>query len=615
MNNPQANIELKSAVPIFEGFTLEMVKPGLQRKARAAVTSVLGNGWQTKQFGDRQIDFEVIRKTRKKTDPGWAWDKTYLLRAQPGVVMAEPMFTVPVSAPPEFREEAREIKPPKKTKPPAKASLKHTKHPAKVTVPDVKAADSGTGTPPLPESDDPQWSIKEVKVPEAWQRFPANKEPGDKVIIGHPDTGYSEHPEILSRLLKNRGHDFVKDDADAKDDLNSGPLLFPGHGTGTSSVIVSPGDAQSNFGNTSNGTPIAVWGVAPGATLIPFRVSRSVVLDTFWAGSGVRNLAKAIELAADRGAHVISISLGTGFPNSRLLKAVQYAQRRGVIILAAAGNYVPFVVWPAAYSEVIAVAASNARRQTWQSSSFGSAVDVTAPGESVWNAGVAPNQFSVGRGSGTSYAVATVAGIAALWLSHHGRDKLIQQYGAEKIPVVFNQILRDSCDQVAGWPSGFGRGLVNADKLLTAPLPGAVAAPVPLMSEAMVEHPAIGRGNLTTFHHLFETAMKPAVAVQNFASTQSADEYLWAALSELLQVTIDEVPARLKEVGQELAFNFAADPVLYKQFAEAVSQPKEEGLELPAAFAAESDAAANLATVRAELLAKPTSKALKQKLS
>lgn len=619
MSSPQANLQLKPAVPIFEGFTLEMVKPGQQRKARAAVTSVLGKGWETKPFGDSGTDFEAIRKTRKKTEnAGWAWDKTYQLRAQPGVVFAEPMFTVPVSAPPDFNAEALEIETRKKTKRPGTVFVQPTKHSAKVTVPDIKLklAEAGFGTQHLPESDDPDWSIKEVKVLEAWQRFPSNKEPGDRVVIGHPDTGYSEHPEILSRLLKNRGHDFVKDDADAKDDLDRGALLFPGHGTGTSSVIVSPRDAQSNFGNTSTGKPIAVWGVAPGATLIPLRVSRSVLLDVAWAGSGVRNLAKAIELAADRGAHVVSISLGTGFPNSRLLKAVQYAQKRGVIILAAAGNVVPFVVWPAAYSEVIAVAASNARRETWRSSSFGSAVDVTAPGESVWNAGVgAPNQFSVGRGSGTSYAVAIVAGIAALWLSHHGRDKLVQQYGVEKIPIIFNQILRDSCDPVSGWPSGFGRGLVNADKVLSAPLPEAATDPVPLMVAALVEHPAIDRGNITTFHHLFETSMRPALRLEGFATTRSADENLWSTLSELLQIPKGEIPSRLKEVGQELAFNFAADPVLYNQFAAAISQPKEPGAESTPAFAPAPAATGNVAAVRAELLSKPTSKALKKKLS
>lgn len=346
---------------------------------------------------------------------------------------------------------------------------------------------------------------------------------------------------------------------------------------------------------------------------MPLRVSRSVVLDVLWAGGGVLNLANAIEMAADRGAHVVSISMGTGFANSRLLKAVQYAQRRGVIILAAAGNYVPFVVWPAAYGEVIAVAASNARHQTWKFSSSGSAVDVTAPGESVWCAGASkPANFSVGRGSGTSYAVATVAGIAALWLSHHGRDKLIQRYGAEKIPVIFNQILRDSCDPMPAWKAGFGRGLVNADKALTAALPNA-AAPIPLMASALSEHPAIDRGGLATFSHLFESSLPQSSRVRGFTSSSNADAKLWSLLAELLNVTAEELPARLKEIGQELAFHLSSDPALYQQFATALSQKKKRAARSAAKVAAPA-VAGDVESVRAGLLAKSTSKALKEKL-
>lgn len=605
MNKP-LRLELKHVAPLFEGFIIQMVQAGQQRKAKAAVTRILGSGWQVKTFGDSGTDFEVTRTSKRNSAAAasWAWEKTYRLRAQPGIVYAEPMFTVPVSAPPEFRYEASELE-----------TGVRAKRPEKETAREIRAAADVFGTNPLPESNDPAWSIKEVKVLEAWQRFPASKEPGEQVIIGHPDTGYSEHPEILSRLLKTKGHDYVNDDADAKDDLDSGLLLFPGHGTGTSSVIVSPKDAQGDFGN-SNGVPAAVWGVAPGARLIPLRVSRSVVLDVLWAGGGVLNLAKAIEFAADSGAHVVSISMGTGVANSRLLKAVQYAQRRGVIVLAAAGNYVPFVVWPAAYSEVIAVAASNARHQTWKFSSFGSAVDVTAPGESVWCAGVSkPANFSVGRGSGTSYAVATVAGIAALWLSHHGRDKLIERYGVEKIPIIFNQVLRDSCDPMPDWKAGFGRGLVNADKVLAAALPNATT-PVPLMASALREHPAIDTGGLATFGHLFESSLPQRSRGRAFRAAGNADAELSSRLAELLNVTEEELPARLKEIGQELAFHLAADPVLYQQFATALSRKKKEsaksiksiaGLTVPAV-------AGNIESVRAALLSKPTSKALKEKL-
>ena len=601
MNRQPPKLELKHGPPLFEGFTLQMVKAGQQRQAKAAVTRVLSSSWQVKAFGDSGTDFEVTSKTKKKNalSAGRAWEKTYRLRSEPGVVYAEPIFTVPVSAPPEFRPEAVQLD--------ARVAGKRSTKAARQK---MRAAADIFGTKPLPESDDPAWSIKEVKVLEAWKLFPVNKEPGAEVIVGHPDTGYSEHPEIISRLLVKKGHDYVKDDADAKDDLDSGLLLFPGHGTGTSSVIVSPKGAQGDYGS-SNGTPIAVWGVAPGAKLIPLRVSRSVVLDVPWAGSGVLNLAKAIELAADRGAHVVSMSLGTGVGSSRLLKAVQYAQRQGVIVLAAAGNYVPFVVWPAAYSEVIAVAASNARRETWKYSSLGSAVDVTAPGESVWCAGVSrPAQFSVGRGSGTSFAVATVAGIAALWLSHHGRDKLVQRFGAEKIPIIFNRILRNTCVPVPAWRFGFGRGLVSAEGVLAAALDDPLT-PIPHMAAALREHPALDNGGLATFHHLFEAALTQSPGGNGSAAMTTADTDLWIRLAELLNVTKEELPGRLKEIGQELAFHLAANPTLYEQFAQSLKR-KPKRATRGSAFTA--TATGDIAAVRSGLLAESTSKALKEKL-
>lgn len=274
------------------------------------------------------------------------------------------------------------------------------------------------------------------------------------------------------------------------------------------------------------------------------------------------------------------------------------------------------MVWPAAYSEVIAVAASNARRETWKYSSFGSAVDVTAPGESVWCAGVSrPAQFSVGRASGTSFAVATVAGIAALWLSHHGRDKLVQRFGAEKIPIIFNRILRDTCDPVPGWKPGFGRGIVNAEKVLAAALDDP-HTPIPHMASALREHPAIDNGGLATFHHLFETALPKSPGRTGFAAMATVDTDLWSRLAELLNVTEEELPTRLKEIGQELAFHLAADPALYEQFAESLSQKKRKPKRATvAAGLAATATTGDIAAVRAGLLAKSTSKALKAKLS
>lgn len=615
MSDRSQEPEIKHSPPLFEGFIIQTVKAGQRKEVRKAVTGVLGAGWEVEAFGDAGTDFEVTRGAKKRgtTSASQAWEKTYRLRAQPGILYAEPMFTVPVSTPPEFRPEAGD----------RRAGAAGAGLSGRAGVSGPRAGAGIFATKPLRESDDPAWSIKEVKVLEAWKRFPQGKEPGEQVVVGHPDTGYSEHPEIVPRLLKKKGYDYVKDDTDAKDELDSGVLLFPGHGTGTSSVIISPRDAQGDFGQI-NGTNIAVWGVAPGAELIPIRVSRSVVLDTPWAGGGVLNLAKAIEFAADRGAHVVSISMGTGFPNTRLLKAVQYAQKRGVIVLAAAGNYVGYVVWPAAYEEVIAVAASNAQHKTWKYSSHGSAVDVTAPGESVWCAGVGDGgEFAVGRGSGTSFAVATVAGVAALWLSHHGRAKLGQRYGVEKIPAIFNQILRDNCDPMPDWKGGYGRGLVNAEKVLAAPLPGG-ASPVPMMASALRDHPVIDRGGLATFGHLFESALSGGGRARTLAAEGRAEAELRTRLAELMNVAAEELPARLKEVGQELAFHLSADPALYRQFEAALSRKKPRAVGRAAAppaagragaTAAAVPAAAGVEAVRAGLLSKGTSAALKGKLS
>ena len=136
------------------------------------------------------------------------------------------------------------------------------------------------------------------------------------------------------------------------------------------------------------------------------------------------------------------MSLGGPLPSFALHDAIEDATNAGLILVAAAGNQWPFVVFPARYDEVIAVAASNCADQRWVSSASGSDVDITAPGESVWRAETkSTGTFDVSRSSGTSYAAAQVAGAAALWLAHHGRSTLVGRYGAANVPAVFKELL------------------------------------------------------------------------------------------------------------------------------------------------------------------------------
>ncbi len=516
-SNNQTNLN-----PIFEGFFLQMVMPGLEGRVSEIVTQALGANWEVKPIGDNFTEFEVTQHEDTLSTKD-AWDKSYHLLGQSGVVDAQPLFAVPF-----LGEESNQ----------------------QVTI------DA--------ESDDVDWSLKQLRVFEAWSRFQdPNQLPGHDIIIGHPDTGYTKHPEIINNLLIEQGYDFLKNDSDATDELETPPTELinnPGHGTSTASVAISPQGSQANYPSGK-----FVTGVAPGAKLLPLRISFSVVL------LSIINLATAIEYAADRGVHVLSISMGTALFNQRLRSAIIYAQKRGVIIIAASGTSIPYVVWPAAYDEVIAVTGSNVRREIWKGSSRGKQVDVTAPGDGVWYAKTQRKDgkitFDVLQGSGTSFSAPLVAGVAALWLSYHGRDQLIARYGAEKIPFIFNQILRDSCEKFPTWkPNKFGEGIVNAEKVLITPLPDNINASLIAPGLALQQFSSIDSGRLDTFTHLFDSQI----------SDNRDDAKLQACLAELLQIPETELPKRLKEVGQELAFNFAMNPELYNQFANSLhAQPNQ----------------------------------------
>ena len=321
------------------------------------------------------------------------------------------------------------------------------------------AASLGGDEKPLPGTEDPLWALKNLHVLQSWDRSP---ERGQGVVVAQPDTGVTTHPELNPGVDTTRDRDLLDNDDDATDPLTKRWWWMdnPGHGTGTASVVISR-------------EPGVVVGSAPKATLVPLRSNRSVVL--VFDG----DVARAVEYARQIRSHVITMSLGgVGF-SPALRAAIDAAIRDGILVLAAAGNQVGFVVAPANYGEVIAVAASNIQDRPWSGSSHGPAVDVTAPGESVHVARAdkasGGNVYTTGFGSGTSYAVALTAGVAALWLAHHGRDALIARYGKPNLQAVFIEVLRHTTRRPAGWDTGeYGSGIVNADALLTTPLAAAV---------------------------------------------------------------------------------------------------------------------------------------------
>lgn len=304
------------------------------------------------------------------------------------------------------------------------------------------------------------WVHRILRWEQALAAMSADVRGGRGIRIGHPDTGYTLHQNLgLTGLDLTTDRDVIDNDADALDDLQQNalwPLPFPGHGTATASVIVGHGPVSAG-----------IVGLVQEARLVPVRAIESVV-QVFDS-----DVAKAVEHARRVGCHVISMSLGgKGFFG--LEEQIQQAVDAGLIVMAAAGNFVRFVTAPASYPSCLAVAATGPGDVPWSGSSRGPAVDVSMPGSQVYTAQFTEDHKPiVGLANGTSFAVAHLAGAAALWLAHHGRDTLIRRYGVRRIQATFLAVLRTPgvCVVPRGWPAGWGVGRVDLPSLLSAPLP------------------------------------------------------------------------------------------------------------------------------------------------
>ncbi|MER9240901.1 S8 family serine peptidase [Mesorhizobium sp. M0633] len=304
------------------------------------------------------------------------------------------------------------------------------------------------------------WAIAAMHVPEAWAFAESRGRPsrGEGIVIAQPDTGITRHPELAGVMIVAQRNLIGASPNDATDPLTEAGN--PSHGTATSSVLLSP-------------ESLDISGAAPLAKLMPIRAIDSVV-----RLSQIK-VAEAIDYAVNNGAQIITMSLG-GIASFTLWRALSRAVDAGVLVLAAAGNCVNVVVWPARYDKCIAVAGVNSKNQIWQGSCRGSAVDISAPAQNVYRAfahkPAAPGQattYDVAQGEGTSYAVALTAGVAACWLAFHGRANVIaaaRQRG-ESAQDMFRRLLKATAHVPAGW-DGFnlGAGVVDAVALLKADL-------------------------------------------------------------------------------------------------------------------------------------------------
>eukprot|EP00051_Salpingoeca_urceolata_P008014 m.102727 g.102727 ORF g.102727 m.102727 type:complete len:517 (-) comp15525_c0_seq1:144-1694(-) len=326
------------------------------------------------------------------------------------------------------------------------------------------------GEPVRDGSSDPLWHHKMINLTDAIKRV----YDGTNIKVAHPDTGYRRHPELSDDAIDiSNSKDFWREDEHAIIHVDE-HKHHGRHGLATGSVIVSDPNNPLPAGMTQ------VTGVAPGATLAPLRVTAP---QWFKPGpvlvSSVR-LRDAVSFAAKRNLDVISMSLGMPFKSRGLQEALRTARSKGMIAVAAAGNYTFAVdIYPAAYPEVISCAALGPDAKPWSASGYGQHVDLIAPGHRVWVATVTDaNENITRRSSGTSHATATMAGVACLWLQRHGgRQAILDRVPASfpdpgfKVQDAFVIALRKASQNTPDLPQRhYGMGLVDVERLLQLPL-------------------------------------------------------------------------------------------------------------------------------------------------
>ncbi|WP_406738407.1 type VII secretion-associated serine protease mycosin [Streptomyces sp. NBC_00853] len=239
-----------------------------------------------------------------------------------------------------------------------------------------------------------QWHLDAMKADEIWKTTT-----GKGVTVAVIDGGVKDVPELDGQVVpgKNFATSLPGDER-----TSSGS-----HGTAMAAIIAGTGKHPTGDG---------AYGLAPGAKILPIRVSDV-------EGSATPPWVAAIRHAADSDAKIINISLGIAAkPEDDLARAeaVKYAHSKGKLIFAAVGNSGDAgneVEYPGATPGVVGVGAVDAKGNATGESQHGPQVDMVAPGVDIVSA--CGGKTGVCKQHGTSDATALASASAALiWSAH-----------------------------------------------------------------------------------------------------------------------------------------------------------------------------------------------------
>ncbi len=302
--------------------------------------------------------------------------------------------------------------------------------PTSTPTPTLTPTPTSTPTPtPTPSSNQVlPWGVDRVDAEKVWVIAAANN-----IKVAVIDTGIDlDHPDLGANVKGGINTTYSWRTAD---DDN-------GHGSHVAGTI----GAANNL--------LGVIGVGHEIDLYAVKVLNS-------GGSGyVSDIIEGIQWSINNNMDVINMSLGTTSNVQSFHDAVIAAKNAGIVVVSAAGNSGSgdnTVIYPAKYSESIAVSATNSSDGQPSWSSRGPEVDLAAPGNSIYSTYKSGGYATL---SGTSMATPHVAGAAAMVLATH----------AGFSPSQVESHLESNAEWLSGLSSNQqGAGLVDVEKVVTTP--------------------------------------------------------------------------------------------------------------------------------------------------
>ncbi|MNK68856.1 Thermophilic serine proteinase precursor [compost metagenome] len=305
-----------------------------------------------------------------------------------------------------------------------------------------------------------QFYLPQVKAPQAWDVLKNSS----NVIIGIVDSGSeTTHPDLAANIYYNTADPIngIDDDGDGYIDNYAG---WDFCGASATTMI---GDNDPNVKSHGAEHGVHVSGIASAASdngvgVASLAYNAKLLIVKTGAddnGTSIYKGYEGIKYAADKGAHIINCSWGGAGGGQFGQEMVNYAISKGCLVVAAAGNSGDDnPVYPAAFEGVLAVANVNPNDTKYSGSNYGTYVDLSAPGQGIYNT-IYNNSY--GYYSGTSMSAPLVSSAAALVKAKYPNYTGLQ----------IGEILRTTADNIDALNPNYvnllGKGRLNILRALT----------------------------------------------------------------------------------------------------------------------------------------------------